>query len=78
LDFLHYDVTSDLRDRAVCMSFAITIPPISAATKITTSVCPVPNAGNAPPGQKPAMPQPIPKVAEPAISGRSKSRLAGR
>lgn len=54
------------------------MPATIAMQKIITSIFPVPNAGMAPPGQKPAMPQPMPKSAEPPISLASSSWRFGK
>ena len=43
-----------------------------------TSARPVPSAGREPPGQKPAIPHPMPKIVAPATRRPSMSRFVGR
>jgi hypothetical protein len=62
---------------ADCSTRARRRPPIRAARNRKTVGSPVPSAGSAPPGQKPAMPQPTPKVAEPRTRRRSITRVSG-
>src|SRR5210317_933771 len=60
------------------MARATKIPTSVAATKAKTSRRPVPIAGKAPPGQKPAIPQPTPNKAEPPKRRASNLVAVGR
>src|SRR5690554_3126778 len=54
------------------------MPATIAATKTMACMLPVPSATRAGPGQKPANPQPTPKVSEPSTSRLSISSFFGR
>ena len=59
------------------MKRASTMPAHIAATKMKAEVEPKPSAVSAGPGQKPANPQPMPKIAGPTIIFGSMSLRVG-
>ena len=65
------------REPSVVIQRATKIPATIAAPVSNGPLSPRPRTGTSPPGQKPLMPQPMPKIADPPISFISRSVFVG-